>query len=154
MAKKKEMTEEKEAKKKFVEDHQREVRKKYLEEHLRNLNYAREWHIKQEKFYRSKADIMEGLILGLLLGIFGNLFVQYLYAFTEGLVAKGILVYSNTILFATAAVVLIVLLYRFRQQLKYAKEGVDIQKDGQVILKGSIADTEFELDDLEKNKTN
>lgn len=166
MAKTKEMTaEEKERRKKYseeyqrktrkkwLEEHQREARKKYLEEHLSNLNYSREWHINQEKFYRSKVDLTEGLILGLLLGIFGNLFVQYLYAFTEGLVAKGILVYSNTILFVTAAAILVVLLYRFRQQMKTAKEGIDIQKDGLVILDGSIVDTEFELENLEKDKT-
>ena len=166
MAKKKEMTEEEKergkkyseeyqrgARKEWLEEYQREARKKYLEDHLRNLNYAREWHINQEKFYRSKVDLAEGLILGLLLGIFGNLFVQYLYAFTEGLVAKGILVYSNTILFVTAAVILVVLVYRFRHQMKIAKEGIDIQKDGLVILEGSIVDTEFELEDLEKNKT-
>ena len=166
MAKKKEMTEEekerrkkyleeyqRKARKKWLEGHQREARKKYLEEHLSNLNYAREWHIKQEKFYRSKVDITEGLILGLLLGIFGNLFVQYLYAFTEGLVAKEVLVYINTIMFVVAAVILVVLVYIYRQQMKIAKEGIDIQKDGLVILEGSIVDTEFELEHLEKDKT-
>ena len=153
MAKKKEMTkEEKERGKKYSEEYQREARKKYLEDHLSNLNYAREWHINQEKFYKSKVDLAEGLILGLLLGIFGNLFVQYLYAFTEGLVAKGVLDYINTIMFVIAAVVLVILLYRYRQQLKIANEGIDIQKDGLVILDGSIVDTEFELEDLEKKQ--
>ena len=141
------------AKKKAMTEEERERRKKYLDDHLSNLNYAREWHIKQEKFYRSKADIMEGLILGLLLGIFGNLFVQYLYAFTEGLVAKEVLVYINTIMFVVAAVILVVLVYIYRQQMKIAKEGIDIQKDGLVVLEGSIVDTEFELENLEKDKT-
>ena len=139
MDKKTEMTEE-----------EKENRKKVLQSRLNHYKQSKYWHINKEKVYKSKIDFMDGLILGLFLGIFGNVFVQYLYAFTEGLFVKEILVILNTLIFVISAVILTVIFYKFRQKKKYAQKGIEIEKEGQGILTGAIIDTEFELEDLEK----
>jgi hypothetical protein len=78
--------------------------KRYWQNYIHNLTKTRDIHKNREKLFERKVDFTQDLILGLMLGIFGNLFVQYLFAFTEGWLSKDILVYSNTIVFIISAI--------------------------------------------------
>ena len=124
--------------------------KRYWQNYIHNLTKTRDIHKNREKLFERKVDFTQDLILGLMLGIFGNLFVQYLFAFTEGWLSKDILVYSNTIVFIISAIFLVILFYRFRKDKKYAEGSVYIEKEEQQILTNMLMKAESILKDLDK----
>jgi hypothetical protein len=124
--------------------------KRYWQNYIHNLTKTRDIHKNREKLFERKVDFTQDLILGLMLGIFGNLFVQYLFAFTEGWLSKDILVYSNTIVFIISAIFLVILFYRFRKDKKYAEGSVYIEKEEQQILTNMLIKAESILKDLDK----
>ena len=71
---------------------------------------------------------------------------------TEGLAVREILVILNTLIFVTSAVILAVVLYKFKQKRDYAQIGIEIEQKGKGLLTGAIVETEFELEELDKKK--
>ncbi|MGD6851125.1 MAG: hypothetical protein ACQCN6_03595 [Candidatus Bathyarchaeia archaeon] len=99
-----------------------------------------------------KIEVSRGLILGLAIGIVGNIFAQFLYAFFDSLSALNyVLLYiSTTVLVASACILGFILRHYLRQirsKSNYIDDSLAKRKNG---LKVRQIDIEIELEDLKK----
>jgi hypothetical protein len=90
---------------------------------------------------RSEIDLMRGIKYGLILGIFGNLVVQYSFTLLEGIFLER---YDNMFLASigivmVSALVVSITLYGFNKQRKEEQRKLELALDG-------ITREEYEID--------
>jgi hypothetical protein len=99
-----------------------------------------------------KIEVSRGLILGLAIGIVGNIFAQFLYAFFDSLSAqKYVLLYiSTTVLIATVCI-LGLILHHYLRQIRSKRNYIDDNlAKGKNDLKVRQIDIEIELEALKE----
>lgn len=105
-------------------DSMSENAKKALSDAIHNLDKATEYIEKafeaEMDHYERRIDFTKGIALGLVFGIVGNLFVQFFYAFVEGiiLVRYDGLFYSNLIVSVASLIIIFFVSVKFYKQLK------------------------------------
>jgi hypothetical protein len=96
----------------------------------------------RKEMMQRRIDYIKGVVEGLVLGIFGNLFVQFLYPISEVLVLKkafDILLWWNVVVVTSAFVVIIYVAMKYNNQLKEYKDRIrateSIEEFGREIMR-------------------
>jgi hypothetical protein len=118
------------------------------------------FHEKRKESYHSEVDFLDGISYGLILGIIGNLFVQFLFAFLEGIILKSYnaLIGLSITIVVSSGFAIIVTFYSFRRRRKRIKEGLDVEtqlaKEFEIELEAMKQElAALELDLLVEEKT-
>ncbi len=99
-----------------------------------------------------KIEVSRGLILGLAIGIVGNIFAQFLYAFFDSLSSLnyGLLYISTTVLVITVCI-LGLILHHYLRQIRSKRNYIDDNlSKGKNDLRVRQIDIEIELEALKK----
>lgn len=85
---------------------------------------------------RSKIDLMHGIVLGLVFGIFGNLVAQYFYSVLESLVMWRIdrLFYVNAGIFLASVVIVAFAAYYFKRRISSEEKWMWSMREGEINL--------------------
>jgi uncharacterized membrane protein YeaQ/YmgE (transglycosylase-associated protein family) len=99
-----------------------------------------------------KIEVSRGLILGLAIGIVGNIFAQFLYAFFDSLSSLNyVLLYISTTVLVASACFLGFILHHYLRQIRSKRDYID---DSLAKRKNSLKvrqiDIEIELEALKK----
>jgi hypothetical protein len=132
----------------------REKKREFTEEEkkkIRTMQEQRYLRIHKEEFKpfwetmaglnRSELDFMRGIKYGLILGIFGNLEVQYSFPLVEGMLLRRYdsLFFASIGIMAVSALVISITLLRFQKQRKEEERKLDVALE-------AIAREEYEID--------
>lgn len=108
--------------------------------------------LKHGEEFQRKNDLMTGVILGLIYGIIGNLFVQFFYPVIEGLVNQS----YNSVFVASVIVSIVALViigytaFAYRRKLnRVTQSEKKVQEDSQR-LENTIQKRKHQLEALEK----
>jgi hypothetical protein len=133
-----------------------EEKERYKTRLLNRIQFSeeqRQKYFQREKEHQSEFEFRNALIMGLVLGIVGNLFVQYLYATIESFIGIGVSSLTvNVTLLLVSIGILTAVFYQFNKRRKWLKEGVKIQQECQSLMRIDIGQTQCEIEDLEKKK--
>lgn len=93
---------------------------------------------------------MNGIILGLVLGIFGNLIAQYFYLVLEGIMLLRFdkLFYVNGFVFSISIIIVVFVGYYFKKRIAGEKKYLWSMKDGVTNLERRTEDLRVKLEAL------
>jgi hypothetical protein len=115
---------------------------------LRVLKNIRDDQLEIAEDNRRRIDLMRGIILGLLYGVIGNIFVQHWYGLFEGLSSwnLNLLFWQNLAVACFALVGILLVSYDFYKQIKKAEATEKSTKDHAERIRIAIQKREMRLE--------
>jgi len=113
---------------------------KRLENNVKHLEETQKDWIKSAEEYRRRVDFTKGVVLGLVLGIVGNLLVQFFYPVVESLVLGEYtnVFWANMTISAVALVIIVYITVKYRSQLSQEKSLMKVSIENQENMKEAI----------------
>ena len=107
----------------------------------------------RDDFHSSRIDFRNGIVLGLILGIFGNLAVQYSFPMFEGVVlGKYDNVFLGSVLILSiSSLILTITLWRFHKLRQDDQKGIEAAYDAKCYYVRKIEKMEVQLEALKMN---
>jgi type VI protein secretion system component VasK len=109
------------------------------------------WHDMYE-LHKSRIDLVNGVVLGLIFGVFGNLAVQYSVPILEWVsLGKSDILFPSVIVLAVSAFVVAFALITFRKQQKKEKAELSEAFNKKLDTKSLLDEIEKQLEALKQN---